>query len=243
MNQKKNTTATTILAEHMNITQLQLRLQHQLNKCETSIEHMQKLLTYLDAIIYSCLPFILTFVFSFFTLLTLFRRRTNFFSTKRADYTTPKMSTSSFSFKASFIKNRERHLSKLKLTLMLMTFPLTYLLTTCPVFVIITLKLLENHFAQFETNFESELVIAKTLMYANNSFNVLLFILLGKKLRNDVIQLFKFKRVSKTAITTQMHAASSNGDLNQIEKRKTSSSSKRLMSLARESNGDVDFVV
>ena len=76
-------------------------------------------------------------------------------------------------------------------------------------------------------------------MYANNSFNVLLFILLGKKLRDDVIQLFKFKRVSKTDITNIV--ASSNGDLNQIEKRK---SSKRLMSLAaRETNGDVDFVV
>ena len=217
----------------MNMTQLQL----QLNKCETSIEHMQQLLTYLDAIIYSCLPFVLTFVFSFFTLLTLFRRRTNFFAKRNED--TTQMSTSSSSFKASFTKSRERHLSKLKLTLMLMTFPLTYLLTTCPVFVIITLKLFENHFAQFETNFESELVIAKTLMYANNSFNVLLFILLGKKLRDDVIQLFKFKRVSKTAITNIV--ASSNGDLNQIEKRK---SSKRLMSLAaRETNGDVDFVV
>jgi hypothetical protein len=87
---------------------------------------------------------------------------------------------------------------------MLMTFPLTYLLTTLPVFVIITLKLLENYFenlASFETNFESELLIAKTLMYANNSFNVLLFILLGKTLRNDVIQLFRFKRVSKTRMS------------------------------------------
>ena len=194
---------------------------------------MQKHLTFLDTIIYSCLPFILTFVFSFFTLLTLVRRRKNFVFKRNETNTASSTSQtrhSSSSFKSSDIKKRHCHLSKLKLTLMLMTFPLSYLVTTCPVFVIITLKLLENYFAHFETNFESELVIAKTLMYANNSFNVLLFILTGKTLRNDVIKLFRFKRVSKTRIVE-----TPNGDFNLIE---NNNKSKKLLP---ETNG-VDFV-
>jgi hypothetical protein len=180
---------------------------------------MQKLLTLLDAIIYSCLPFVITLVFSSLTLVTLVRHRRRNKTSLRKNYnettnsshltsaTATTTKTRTYSVMSSDIiskKKHSHHLSKLKLTLMLMTFPLTYLLTTLPVFVIITLKLLENYFenlASFETNFESELLIAKTLMYANNSFNVLLFILLGKTLRNDVIQLFRFKRVSKTRMS------------------------------------------
>lgn len=84
------------------------------------------------------------------------------------------------------------HLSKLKLSLMLMTFPLSFLVTTFPVFVIITLRLLVSYSnVKFDTDFESEFAIAKTFMYANNSFNIFLYILLGKTLRRDMLNVFR----------------------------------------------------
>ena len=81
--------------------------------------------------------------------------------------------------------------SRVRLTLMLMTFPITYLITTLPLFIIITCQLISHYLlTNSKANFENEFAIFKTLMFFNNSFNILFFILFGKSLRKDMYSLF-----------------------------------------------------
>jgi hypothetical protein len=87
--------------------------------------------------------------------------------------------------------NNANKTSRMRLTLMLMTFPITYLITTFPLFVIITCQLIGHYFVgNFKVNFENEFAIFRTLMFSNNSFNILFFILFGKSLRKDMLSLF-----------------------------------------------------
>lgn len=96
--------------------------------------------------------------------------------------------------------NRKRA-SKLRLTLVLMTFPLSYLLTTLPVFVIASLESWSSYFdVKFSTDFQSEFAVAKTLMYANNSFNIFLFILFGKNLRKELTSLLLWRKVKSSSL-------------------------------------------
>ena len=175
-------------------------------------DHLMKMLTLLDAIIYSCTPFLVTLIFSSLTLCTLIKRRKNLknefqsSSIKRASFNRNRDSISSRNSytKVQIQSIKTDRMSKLKLTLMIMTFPLSYLVTTLPVFVILSLKILTTYLkVEIATKFDSEFVIAKTLMYANNSFNILFFILLGKTLRKEMIQLFACKRVSSSKRTNK----------------------------------------
>ena len=73
---------------------------------------------------------------------------------------------------------------------MLMMFSLSYLITTLPVFVIIIMRAFMMYIKKSEEiDFESEFAIAKTLMFANNSFNIMFIILFGKTLRRDMFDL------------------------------------------------------
>ena len=82
--------------------------------------------------------------------------------------------------------------SRVRLTLMIMTFPITYLITTLPLFIIITFQLISHYLVtNLNAHFEVEFAIFKTLMFFNNSFNIVFFILFGKSLRKDMVNLFK----------------------------------------------------
>jgi len=93
------------------------------------------------------------------------------------------------------VKNKKKA-SKLKLTFMLMMFSLSYLITTLPVFIIIIIKAFMLYVNSGSENlnfsFESEFAIAKTLMFANNSFNILFLILFGQTLRRDMFEMLLF---------------------------------------------------
>ena len=93
------------------------------------------------------------------------------------------------------VKNKKKA-SKLKLTFMLMMFSLSYLITTLPVFIIIIIKAFMLYVNSGSENlnfsFESEFAIAKTLMFANNSFNILFLILFGQTLRRDMLEMLLF---------------------------------------------------
>ena len=89
-----------------------------------------------------------------------------------------------------------KNCSNIKLTLMLMTFPLTYLVATFPIFAIISLKLIGHYFNFANQNkLQIPFAIAKIVMYINYSINILLFILFGKGLRKDFKALFYTKKV------------------------------------------------
>jgi hypothetical protein len=185
--------------------------------------HLIDKLVIVDGVFYSCLPFLITFIFSSLTLIKLVSERRKF----RNEYVLPQCMlehrTSSFrsrqnssnsntynenssngnrvSQRRMSRRRRVNRLSKLKLSFMLMTFPLSFLVTTFPVFVIITLRLLASYsnLFIFDTDYESVFAIAKTFMYANNSFNIFLYILLGKSLRRDLIKLFRCSKLDENS--------------------------------------------
>lgn len=97
------------------------------------------------------------------------------------------------SFKVIVSKNTKKKASKLKLTFMLMMFSVSYLITTLPVFVIILMRAFMIYVRQNdEIDFDTEFAIAKTLMFTNNSFNIMFLILFGKTLRRDMLDLLLF---------------------------------------------------
>lgn len=91
--------------------------------------------------------------------------------------------------------------SNVKLTLMLMALPISYLITTFPIFLIIINGCLLSKFKFLSTlafldknNFSLAYSIGKIFMYINNSINILLYILFGKNLRKDFLAILPFKR-------------------------------------------------
>ena len=96
--------------------------------------------------------------------------------------------------KSRYLRNSEMFVlninqsSNLKLSVMLLALPINYLITTLPVFIIIILQFLPlggNHANMFKT----EMTIAKTFMYVNNSINIFLYVLMGKSLRKDIFDI------------------------------------------------------
>lgn len=83
--------------------------------------------------------------------------------------------------------------SNLKITIMLLALPISYLITTFPIFVIIINGFIMNRFNNVSTNFGKAYAIAKIFMYVNNSINILIYILFGKSLRNDFLAILPFK--------------------------------------------------
>ena len=83
--------------------------------------------------------------------------------------------------------------SNLKLTIMLMTLPICYVITNFPIFIILILQF--NN--KTSNDYKLDLVIAKVFMYTNNSINILFYLFLGKNFQNvfnDLIcKTFKFK--------------------------------------------------
>ena len=88
--------------------------------------------------------------------------------------------------------------SNFKLTLMLMSFSICYLVATFPIFLIISFKLAKHYLrADDTTNYQVPFVFAKMIMYINYSINILLFVLFGKSLRKDFLEIFTVRRTKK----------------------------------------------
>ena len=81
--------------------------------------------------------------------------------------------------------------SNLKLTMMLMSLPICYLITNFPIFIL----LIAQFYNQKTNDYRLELVIAKVLMYTNNSINILFYIFLGKNFKKVLTDLI-FKKIS-----------------------------------------------
>jgi hypothetical protein len=168
-----------------------------------------------DYVICCIIPFILAFAFSSLTLLQLFKNK-RIKVDHNLEIMTQKLIPNSCSFddkltnKASRIISQESELkinnshsaSNLKLTLMLMTLPICYVITNFPIFLILIFQFYTSN-AHKPNGDKSELAIAKVFMYTNNSINILFYVFLGKNLKkvlNDLIFKtfsFKFKFISK----------------------------------------------
>ena len=89
-----------------------------------------------------------------------------------------------------------KKISNLKQTLLLVSFPISYLMANAPVFSMVTLKLIDYVFDLeiMSPNYEILFVGARILMYTNSSINILLFILFGRIFRQDLVRLFVRKK-------------------------------------------------
>lgn len=83
--------------------------------------------------------------------------------------------------------------SKLKITFMLLVFPISFLLTSFPIFLIIIFRMFDLYF-RLKIDLAIFLAIAKILMFLNNSINIILLIIFGKNIRNDFLKIFCKKR-------------------------------------------------
>jgi hypothetical protein len=95
------------------------------------------------------------------------------------------------------IQMKNRKASKLKITFMLMIFPISFLLTTFPIFLIILFKLFLNIYLSLKVDLELAFDIAKVFMFLNNSLNMLFLIFFGKDLRKDFRTLFSVRNIFK----------------------------------------------
>ena len=161
------------------------------------------ILTLIDSVFYCLIPFLTTILFSSLTLFNLLKPKpftrnhttsgslsygSNYseaynlvvFSTKRnelAENTTSRRRTI-------------KHKSNVKITIMLMSIPISYLITTFPIFVILIHGWLIRIFKQESTvYFDTAYCIGTILMYFDNSINILLYIFLGKGLRRNFISI------------------------------------------------------
>jgi hypothetical protein len=91
------------------------------------------------------------------------------------------------------IKVYRQKSSKLKLTFMLLIFPISFLLTSFPIFLLIIFRIFDLYF-KLQKDLAIELAIAKILMFLNNSINIILLIIFGKNIRNDFLNIFCRKR-------------------------------------------------
>ncbi len=84
--------------------------------------------------------------------------------------------------------------SKFRISFMLMIFPISFLLTTLPIFIIIGLRTFNFY---FKLNLEIPFTLAKIFMYLNNSINLFLLIIFGKTLRKDFLKTFCMNRIKQ----------------------------------------------
>ena len=89
--------------------------------------------------------------------------------------------------------------SKLKITVMLLIFPISFMLTSFPIFLIIIFRMFDLYF-KLKTDLVIFLAIAKILMFLNNSINIILLIIFGKNIRNDFLDIFWKNRRRRSTI-------------------------------------------
>jgi hypothetical protein len=160
------------------------------------------LIMLLDSLFYCFIPFLITFIFSILTWFKLItdRRASNQFEIHRNKVDNRAQ------------KQNSRQTYKLKVTVMLYAYTVSYMLTTAPIFVIILLQLYFNHMLKNSYNYETEYACSKVFMYINNSINILFVILFGKNLRRDFVNIFTFK-MCKRKSRTETHTEISTSDI------------------------------
>ena len=82
-----------------------------------------------------------------------------------------------------------KRLNNFKISFLLMIFPFCFLLTNLPIILIIVFKMF-NSFFKLERNLLVEFTIAKSLMYLNNSINILLLLAFSKRFRSNFLKTF-----------------------------------------------------
>jgi hypothetical protein len=85
-----------------------------------------------------------------------------------------------------------KRLYNFKITFLLLVFPFCFLVTNFPITLIIAFKMF-NSFLKLERNLLVEFTIAKSLLYLNNSINILLLICFSRRFRKNFFKTF-FKR-------------------------------------------------
>ena len=175
-------------------------------KCEIShsIILSDLLIMLLDSLFYCLIPFLVTIFFSILTWIKLIMtRRSN--STQLAVVVVNAANISASAEEINTLtKINTKQSSKLKMTVMLLTLPISYLLTTFPIFVIILFQLNFNYFRKKNSyNYETEFAISRMLMYINNSINILFFILFGKSLRKDFLKIFTSRACGSSAFNSE----------------------------------------
>ena len=184
------------------------------------------MLTLIDSVFYCFIPFLITFLFSILSLLRLFKGTSVDSKSKEPEMvlinSRNKSSTATLntSVSLSTMSDRNKRVrsdstrtanlaqlelykinnktsSNLKLSVMLLVLPISYLITTFPIFIIIILQLKINQFKKStaSSNYETELAIAKMFMYVNNSINILFYIFFGKSLRRDFLSILPFEAI------------------------------------------------
>ena len=191
-----------------------------LNECEATQDHflLDLILATSDSLFYCIVPFLLSFVFSMISLFSLCFKNVNGVS-KRPNNEFLRMisldeSTNVIIDDHIGLENKKRHnnnltlaykrakmlnrqvstvnpSSNIKLTIMFLAIPISYLITALPIFIIILLQFF--FIGDRVNNNESELAVAKMLMYINCSINILFYIFLGKSLRNDFLDILSLR--------------------------------------------------
>ena len=195
------------------------------NECEASQDKFffDLILTLIDSVFYCFIPFLITFLFSILSLIRLSFPSSKNNETEMVLINSRNKSSSSTLNKSVSVttmsdrvnnkrvrsdstrtanmaqlemyKVNNKISSNLKLSVMLLVLPISYLITTFPIFIIIILQLKINQFKKpiESNNYETELAIAKMFMYVNNSINILFYIFFGKSLRRDFLSILPFE--------------------------------------------------
>ena len=162
--------------------QIQLNI---VNECEATQDYYSSdlILVISDSIFYCIIPFLLSFIFSIISLALLCSKN----KPKKKEVELLRIMSID---EASNLDHKEQRnpSSNIKLTVMLMSIPISYLVTALPIFIIILLQFFLIGNRTFNEN-EAELTIAKMLMYINCSINILFYIFLGKSLRKDFLEI------------------------------------------------------
>ena len=189
---------------------------------------VKSLILFTDSIFYCLLPFILIFIFSFIAIFKLIhtksvksldvkairklstrnRMESNVVNSeiKETNYSANKISN----FKRNYENIKLKRKSNLKITIMLLSLPICYLLTVLPIVVLILIGWIDRQTRSDDAEekdetshyFEIAHSIGSVLMYVNSSINILLYILFGKNLRQDFLSIipcmnFKSKNSGK----------------------------------------------
>jgi hypothetical protein len=156
------------------------------NECDATQDYYSSdlILVLGDSIAYCIIPFLLSFIFSIISLGLLCSNN----KLKKNEIELLRMVSIDEATNQYDHKEQRNSSSNIKLTVMLMSLPISYLITALPIFIIVLLQFFLIGNRTFNEN-ESELAIAKMLMYINSSINILFYIFLGKSLRKDFLEI------------------------------------------------------
>jgi hypothetical protein len=218
-----------------------------INECDVASD-INLIFISFDSIFYFLIPFIITFVFSFLTLINLIKSKSFYtqnatngssksnrsdissrdddsnnllqnakgqkpavhleiskclYEPKKPESNTIVLGSNELAITRSLIvkvdvrnTNLKNKSSNLKSTLMLMALPISYLITTCPLLIVIIQAKIVDEIKKDHNNYDTAYSIATILMYVNSSINILFYVVLGKNLRKDFIDLLLIKSLS-----------------------------------------------